>query len=303
MNALFTVLTQNILPIALIAGFGYWLQRRNRVDKDALNSVVLNILSPALVFSALADSELTGADLADMVVFTATYVVAMGVLAFVVARGLRLAWPEMAVFMTTVMFVNGGNFGITLNTLRYGEAGLSRAVIFNVVSTLLVYSVGIFIATYGHLNWRGALKRLGRLPVFYAAVLAVVVYVLSIPIPAPIMSAVSITGQAAIPMLLILLGMQMADLRAGADGHIVWPAVGVRLIAGPLVGLALATALGLQGQTRSTAIIEAAMPAAVVNIVLAAEFGLPTSPAARIVVASTLLSPLTIALTIALLGL
>jgi predicted permease len=50
-------------------------------------------------------------------------------------------------------------------------------------------------------------------------------------------------------------------------------------------------------------IIESAMPSAVINLILAAEFGLPTSKVARIVVFSTLISPLTIAATITILGL
>jgi predicted permease len=67
--------------------------------------------------------------------------------------------------------------------------------------------------------------------------------------------------------------------------------------------LGIAAALGLQGIARSAMIIESAMPTAVFNLILAAEFGLPTSPVARIVLFSTLISPLTIAATISILGL
>ncbi len=45
------------------------------------------------------------------------------------------------------------------------------------------------------------------------------------------------------------------------------------------------------------------MPTAVINLILAAEFGLPTSTVARIVVLSTLASPLTIAAAVTILGL
>jgi predicted permease len=103
--------------------------------------------------------------------------------------------------------------------------------------------------------------------------------------------------------MLLVLGMQIADLRPGDTTNYVWPAVGLRLIGGPLVGLGLTALLGLQGIGRSAMIIESAMPTAVINLILAAEFHLPTSPVARIVVYSTLLSPLTIAATITILGL
>ena len=66
-----------------------------------------------------------------------------------------------------------------------------------------------------------------------------------------------------------------------------------------IVGLAP----GLQGANRSAMIIESAMPTAVINLILASEFGLPAPAVARIVVISTLISPLTIAATITILGL
>jgi predicted permease len=67
--------------------------------------------------------------------------------------------------------------------------------------------------------------------------------------------------------------------------------------------VALAALLGLRGIDRGAMIIESAMPTAVINLILAAEFGLPTSTVARIVVFSTLISPLTIAATITILSL
>lgn len=69
------------------------------------------------------------------------------------------------------------------------------------------------------------------------------------------------------------------------------------------MGIAVALFLGLQGAARSAMVIEATMPSAVINLILAGEFGLPTTNVARIVVLSTLISPLTIAAMIALLGL
>lgn len=103
--------------------------------------------------------------------------------------------------------------------------------------------------------------------------------------------------------MLVILGMQIADLRGGLSWRLALPAVSVRLLLGPVMGLLAATVLGLQGLSRSTSIIEASMPTAVFTIILATEFGLQPSIVTGIVVVSTLLSPLTIATTITLLGL
>jgi predicted permease len=144
---------------------------------------------------------------------------------------------------------------------------------------------------------------MARLPAVYAAILAILVYSFHIPIPTPVMNGISIAGSGAIPIMLLVLGMQIADMKAEGENKFVWPAVGLRLVGGPLVGLAVAGMFGLQGVSRSAMIIESAMPSAVINLILASEFGLPTSAVARMVVFSTLISPLTVAATITLLAL
>ncbi len=303
MNDIFQVLTQNILPILIVAGAGYLLQRRFDLDKATLNSLVFNVLSPALIFSSLVGSDLPSSELLEITAFTILVVFAMGLLALVIGRALRFNRRETAAFMIVVMFVNSGNYGITLNLLRYGEMGQSTAVVYYVVSTMLLYSLGVLLASLGTMSLRETLARMARLPAIYAAVLAVVVYALDISVPGPLMSAIDLTGSAAIPVMLLILGMQMASLRRGQSTRLLWPAVSMRLLIGPIVAVGVAAVLGMQGLSRSTSIIEASMPAAVFTIVLASEFGLPTNAVAPIVVVGTLLSPFTVAATITLLGL
>ncbi|MCB9433557.1 MAG: AEC family transporter [Ardenticatenaceae bacterium] len=303
MSDILAVFTQNILPILIVATFGFALQRTYQIDKRALSSIVFNCLGPCLVFTSLVKSQLPGDELLQLMAFAIVSLLGMGVLGWLLARGLRFSRMETAAFLVVVIFVNGGNFGLTLNQLRYGDAGLARAIVFYMVNTFLAYTLGVFIASSGELSARQALARLGKLPAVYAAVLAIIVYSFAIPIPAPLLRGLEIAGSGAIPVMLVILGMQIADLRGGLSWRLALPAVSVRLLLGPVMGLLVATVLGLQGLSRSTSIIEASMPTAVFTIILATEFGLQPAIVTGIVVVSTLLSPLTIATTITLLGL
>ena len=303
MSDILAVFTQNILPILIVATFGFALQRTYQIDKRALSSIVFNCLGPCLVFTSLVKSQLPGDELLQLMAFAIVSLLGMGVLGWLLARGLRFSRMETAAFLVVVIFVNGGNFGLTLNQLRYGDAGLARAIVFYMVNTFLAYTLGVFIASSGELSARQALARLGKLPAVYAAVLAIIVYSFAIPLPAPLLRGLEIAGSGAIPVMLVILGMQIADLRGGLSWRLALPAVSVRLLLGPVMGLLVATVLGLQGLSRSTSIIEASMPTAVFTIILATEFGLQPAIVTGIVVVSTLLSPLTIATTITLLGL
>jgi predicted permease len=297
------VLTQNILPIFLVAGFGFALRRWRALDKNTLSSTVFYCLSPCLVFTSLVNSELPGSELAELALFAVVTILSMGILGFVVAKLLSFPRSDTAALMILLMFVNGGNYGLTLNQLRYGEAGLTRALVYYVTSTLVLFTIGVFLASMGELNWRQTMAKLGRLPVVYAAVLAVIVYSLNIPIPAPIVSGLEVAGAGAIPVMILVLGMQMADLQGQFNLRLAIPAVSLRLLVGPLMAVLVASLLNLQGLSRSTSIIEASMPPAVITIILATEFDLQPTAVTGIVVLATLFSPLTLALTINLLGL
>lgn len=297
------VLTQNILPIFIVAAFGYALQRWIGVEKKPLSTIVLNVLSPCLVFSSLVGSQLPGDELVSLALFTVINVLLMGAVAYVAARLLRLGRTQTIALLVMVMFVNGGNYGLTLNQLRYGDPGLARAVVYYTTSTVMLYTLGIFISSMGEMPWREALARLIKFPAVYAAVSAVVVYSFHIAIPAPLLRGIEVAGAGAIPVMLLVLGMQLADLRTVASWRLAVPTLIIRLVGGPLLGVLVATLLGLTGLGRATSIIEASMPPAVFTIILATEFELDPPAVTSIVLVSTLLSPLTIATAITLLNL
>ena len=303
MASIIQVLTQNIFPIFLVASFGFALRRWRSLDKQTLSSAVFYCLSPCLVFSLLVNSQLPSEELVDLATFAVLAIGGMALLGFVVAWLLRFERRDTVALMILLMFVNGGNYGLTLNRLRYGDDGLARAMVYYVTSTLVLYTIGVFLASMGELNWRQTLAKLGRLPVVYAAVLAVVVYRFEVPVPAPLMRGIEVAGAGAIPVMILVLGMQMADLRGQLHLRLAIPAVTLRLLLGPLLAILWVTVLNLQGLSRATSIIEASMPPAVISIILATEFDLQPTAVTSIVVVATLLSPLTLALTINLLGL
>lgn len=304
MNDILTVITQNILPLFLVAGLGFLVQRWRPANKQVVSNVVLNCFSPCLVFASLVNSQLPANELADMALFTIINILLMAGLGLAVAGLLRLSRQDTAVLLLLIMFVNGGNYGLMLNQLRYGDQGLSRAVVYYLTSTMTLYTLGIFIASAGQLTLPNALRRLLTFPAFYAAVIAFVVYNWHIPVPAPLMRGIEIAGNGAIPLMLVLLGMQIADTTGKAFfSRLTVPVLLLRLIAAPLLAVLVASLIGLSGINRSVSIIQASMPSAVFVIILATEFELSPTAVSGVVVVSTLLSPFTIAPIITLLGL
>ena len=303
MSQIVDVFTQNILPIFIVVGFGFFLHRLMPIDKRPLSTAVLYVLSPCLVFSSLVNSQLPSQELGQLALFALLNIFFMGLVGGLAAYVLKLSRPQAVALLIVVMFVNGGNYGLTLNRLRFGEAGLSRAIVYFTTSTIITYTFGLWLASMGQLSWREGARRLLRLPPVYAAVLAIVVYATGFVVPASLMKGIEVAADGAIPVLLLVLGIQLASLGETAVWRIALPAVFLRLFIGPLVGLLVATMIGLEGLGRSTSIIEASMPTAVMTIVLATEFDLQPELVTTVVIISTLISPFTLSAIIIILGL
>jgi malate permease and related proteins len=303
LNTVFEVLTYNILPIFVVAGLGFWLRRYFLVDKQTVSSIVFYALSPCLVFSSLINSALPVAELGQLAGFTVIFVLALGGLTLVAGRLLRLDRRDTVTLMLVVMFVNSANYGITFNQLRYGDEGVTRAIVYYFTSTVLIFTLGIFIASMGQMDARTALRNLLRLPPLYAVAFALLIYGFQVALPSPLLRAVDIAGAGAIPVMLLLLGMQMADMPGwGGMGFIV-PAVALRMVVGPLVGFGLALLIGLDHLGLAVSVAQAGMPTAVMVIILDTQYDLRPAEVTGTVVITTLASVISLPLVIYFFGL
>ncbi len=301
MSTLLEILIHDIAPILIVIGLGYIFARRTQPELRTLSRLTFYIFSPSLVFVSLIDSNVAGGEVAQIALFVIVITLAMGAFAFVSARLLRFTPRQTAGFVLAIMFVNSGNYGLGVNRLAFGPDVEARAVIYFVASSVLVYTGGVLIAKGFAGGWRGAVKQLLGLPHIYAMSAALIVRAAQGTVPQPILDGLRLPAQAAIPLMLVLLGAQLANASVGQYWR---PAVigsVLSLLVAPLIAFGLASAFGMATQTRQAAVLEASMPAAVINTLLATEFDAEPQLVTSTVVLSTLLSPITLSLVISLL--
>ena len=167
----------------------------------------------------------------------------------------------------------------------------------------MLFTFGVFLSSMGRSTVQQSLVRLLKLPAIYAVILAIIVYVFNLNVPDPLMRGIEITGAAAIPVMLIVLGMQIADLGSIEGVWVSIPASVARLLIAPIVAVFAAGLIGLTGLSRSVSIIEASMPTAVFATILATEFNVRPRLVTSTVAISTLLSAITLPLVITILNL
>ncbi|HLF00792.1 MAG TPA: AEC family transporter [Anaerolineales bacterium] len=298
---LLSILANQIAPILLTAGAGFAVGRRFNIDIRAVSRLSFYIFSPCLVFVSLYETKLEAGDFGRMALFTISVILGLGFAAFAFGKLIGLNRHALAGLIVVNMFGNGGNYGLPLNLFAFGEAALAHAVVYYVTSTMLVYSLGIVVASSGRASLRESIVGVFQAPVVYGVIVAVALRLTGLELPLMIFRAVKLLSGAALPVMLIVLGLQLAEVKRPPDLRIVTVASIFQLISGPALGLLAAAIIGLTGPARQAAVLEAAMPTAVITTILAVEYDIDPIFVTGIVLVTTLLSPLTITPLIALL--
>jgi len=171
-----------------------------------------------------------------------------------------------------------------------------------VVSALFTNTIGIVIASSGSMSVANAIKGLVKFPAIYALVLGIIFLQFKWQLPSGLDRAVTLLSDAAIPCMLVLLGMQLVNIHLG--GH-VKPLIltsSMRLVIAPVIAFGLSLLFKLSVPAQQAVVLEAGMPVAVLTTVLAMEFEVETTFVTAAVLITTLLSPLTLTPLLAILG-
>ncbi|WP_217923540.1 AEC family transporter [Miltoncostaea oceani] len=272
-----------------------------RDDGPVLVKVVIHLALPPLIFLILVRADLHGSLLLVPVAGFAIH----GLLVGFVVVSTRL-WgmdrPRAGALIVATAVGNTGFFGLPLIAASGDGFSLPAAVMYDALCTgVITWTSTVAIATsYGRPQGgpRVSLSDLGRsllLPPTWALVAGLAVNLAGVEeLPAIVERPFELLGAATLPLTMIYAGL-MLDLR-GVER--LWRELGyavvVRLGLSTLLGVAVAAVLRLEGDVRATVVIMAAMPTAMMSLVIGTRSGLRSDVLASAVVVTTLLSTLTL---------
>lgn len=290
-----------ILPVFVIVLAGYLLQRRAQFDLRPLADSSLYLFTPALVFASLLRHQLVVEQLGSFFVFMLLYTAVMTVIAAAVGRGCRIKGKEGRALVLTTAMMNVGNFGLPLVMFAYGQEALSLSVLAFVLFNFSLSSYAIVVAQ-GEAGLGEATWNMLRIPLVHATVLAFLCKALAWVPPEFVMRPIELLGQAAVPVMLSLLGMQLAKVNAVSGWGFCTLATGLRLVVGPLVGVALAALLGIDGLARKVLILQTSTPSAVLTLLYSVRYNTRPDLVSGTILLSTLLSAVSLTVILYLLG-
>ncbi|MGD1948296.1 MAG: AEC family transporter [Leptolyngbyaceae cyanobacterium] len=281
------ILISAILPIALVALVGVWVGKAFTLERQTLARLSIYALVPALVLSSLAQTTLALGNAVAIVITFILNTTLLYLLAVILSKVLKFSSDEKKSLIATTIFANVGNMGLPFVLFSLGEAGLERAVVYLVGSSLMTASIfPIVLKGEGVLN---GLRYTLCLPVLWAAIAGLILQGANTELPIPIERGVTLLSDGAIPVALLMLGIQLSET-SFIFGRYELMGAGLRLLVSPLLAFNIANLVGLTDIDRQVVVLQSAMPVAVSSLIWVTELGGDTVRVARTIVISTLLS-------------
>lgn len=292
-----------VAPVFVVILAGYGIRRAGWLSAEADTSllrVVVNLLYPCLILQSM---------LGNTALDKPANVLLAPAVGFVNVAVGYLACYWAAPFFGITESVRRRTFAFTAGIFNYGYIALPLVLKLFPAETagvLFLHNVGVEVAlwTAGIMLLTGSSPREGWRHILSVPVLAIV-FALALNflgahswMPDFLLSAVKQMGAAAIPLGLILTGATFADQLRVTSGE-TQGAVGIascvlRLGLLPLFMLALARWLPAPLELRRVLVVQAAMPSAVIPVILARHYGANAPVALRVVLVTSAVGLITI---------
>jgi len=293
-GGIFLVFLNVVTPVFILVVIGYFVGPRLKIDARSLSRTAYFVFIPAFVFNIISEAKIDSELALQMLSFILVAQIAVALLGFLVGKALRQSREITAAFVLIATFGNVGNFGLPLIVFRLGETARTYATVYFVATVFISFVICVGVASWARSGGVTAVFSVFKTPALIALIPALVFNITDVEVPIILSRLSGLLGQAMIPVMLITLGVQMGDIPKIKINFNVFAASTVRLIGGPVLALLIVPYFGLEGLERSTGILQAAMPAAVLASIIALEYKLLPEFVTTTVLFSTLYSILTL---------
>ncbi|VVC02477.1 Membrane transport protein [Candidatus Burarchaeum australiense] len=296
-----------IATIFLIMGFGF-LARHFKIvgegDYRILNNFVYNATLPAMIFISLYDAgktafsaEAFGA-IQTLIAANALAIFAMIAIVLAVSVLIKLPRKLTAVFLLAAFYGNILYMGLPLNQLSFGDASTPVVIIVVTIYNLIIFSIGLaLLQIYSDgLDVSEIVRKIATNPLLLSSALGLVFMYGAFQLPSSFLDAVRLLGQATSPAALFGVGMFMYGKNPFAQLKLNLAISATKMLFFPLLFVAIARALSMTGMIYQVSLVEATLPLAITNFVLADHYKLDCELVAAAIVLTTILSPLTVPL-------
>ena len=264
-----------LIPVFAIFILGYIGEKKIGFDPKSISAMSLYIMTPVLVFKTFY-TNIVNIDYLYITVFALTLCIALILIIYLISYIRGYSIKEKCGLILGSVFMNNGNYGTPVALLLFGAAGFDYAVILMVIQTIVMATVGIYFSARGSDIGGGFKDTLGvviRMPIVYGALAGWLFQVTGITIGSSFMTTIDLVGNAAIPTIMLVLGMQLAKISLkNVEREKVLYAVMIKLAVAPVIAWGIAYFLPVDTLLKQLMVIMAGMPSAANTTMYAIQF-------------------------------
>lgn len=294
-----------VLPVFLVFGIGYISQKLLNMDIKSISAMSLYILLPLLTFDTFYRNELT-VDYLYLFIFSIIITVILIGITVLTGWLMKSTKEDISAILLGALFPNSGNYGAPVMLFALGAVAFDYAIVLMVLHGFIISTVGIFIASFGGgatISVKDAIVSIFRIPVIYGAIAGIAFQLGNITIDEKLMDIIQMTGNAAIPVVMLILGMQLAQIKKeNFELKNINAVIFIRMIISPVVAMILVLFMPVDETMKMVFIVLNAMPVAANSTMLAVQFNVKPNLVSFSTLITTLLSLLTIPLFLYLIG-
>lgn len=283
-----------IVPVFIVIACGWVLERYFHLELSPFTTSSLYLFAPALVLSALLKHPINSDHALVVLAFMLIYTSAMLLLATICARILIINKDSRPALTLTTVMMNVGNFGLPLSYFAFGEQGFPIAVLVFVMFSLPLATIAIVIAQGRQAKLSIAINNCLKIPILYSVIIALILNTANIQLPLFLTRPLDLIGQVAVPLMLVVLGMQISRTKWHLSLKFMGAASMLRLIIAPAIAWLTCRVLSIDGLYRDVLILQTSAPSAVLPLLYALRFNTRPDLVASTIVVTTLLSAATL---------
>lgn len=186
------------------------------------------------------------------------------------ARMLFSDTKERSIATVAALIGNTGNLGIPLGIALFGEESIPYTTLINLVNVFVVYTIGVFYYSRGEFTVRGSLLNILKLPVLWAAMVAIALNLIGY-VPSPAIDKTLMMGAyASMTMQLLLFGIYLYGIKLGEINLRLTAWVnGTKFILIPAITFVILGMVEMDPMVKGILFLELIVPLAVANVNLA----------------------------------
>ena len=265
-SIIFSILS---IYIFIVMGYVAKMSFKEQIDDKTITLINVYFLQVFLTFWGLLirpiDSTLFFAPSIYLLI-----IVIVVILSALVAKFLFEDKKEYSIATVAAIIGNTGNLGIPINIAIFGEESIPYTTIVNLVNVFVVYTIGVYYYSRGTFDTKTSLLNIVKLPILWAAILAILLSVYQIPIHDSIMNMLMMGAYASMTMQLFLFGIYLygTQIKEVSKKLIIW-VLSIKFILLPLIALIILVNIEMDKMIKGIIFIELLMPLAVANVNLA----------------------------------